>query len=71
MYIFYLGFVQKKVRFWLENVRKRLVLNNRELAVFKASSSTLVGSRMLGIVRGVTGMVTIQYQKAGAVSGGL
>ena len=50
---------------------KKSVLNNRGLAPFKASSSTLVGSRMLGIVRGVTGMVTIQYQKVGAVSGGL
>ena len=71
MYIFYDEIIQQKTRFCLENVENRLVLNNRGLAPFKASSSTLVGSMMLGIVRGVTGMVTIQYQKAGAVSGGL
>ena len=69
--MFYLGFIQKKTRFIQENVRKRLVLNNRGLTPFKASSSTIVGSRMLGIVRGVTGVATIQFQKAGAVSGGL
>ena len=69
--MFYLGFIQKKTRFCLENVEKRLVLNNRGMAPFKASSSTLVGSRILGILRGVTGMVTIQCQKAGAMSGGL
>ena len=46
-----------------------LVLVNRGLTPFKASASTLVGSRMLGIVRGVTGMVTTQYQKTRAVPG--
>ena len=71
MYIFYDEIIQKKVRFWFKNVEKKLVLNNRGLTPFKASSSTLVGSRMLGIVRGVTGMVTTQYQKDGAVSRGL